>query len=207
MSSLMVNGRAVKPVLVNGYASVARIWTAGDTIEFVLPMQIQRVRADEKIAANIGQVALRYGPLVYNIERVDQDIDGVLAADAPLTTQWRGDLLGGVTVITGAFANGAPMMAIPNYTRFNRNPAVPPPPPKPDAANAAANAAAKDGARGVGRSGVSAGRCDAGDVHRVLPGRRHDHETSARRAGHAACDSGALAQLAGATTVYGHRAI
>ncbi len=142
MSSLMVNGRAVKPVLVNGYASVTRTWTAGDKIEFVLPMRIQRVRADDKIAANIGRVALRYGPLMYNIEKVDQDIDGVLPPDAPLTAQWRGDLLGGVTVITGAFASGAPMMAIPNYTRFNRNPAVPPPPPRPDAAIAAANAVA-----------------------------------------------------------------
>ena len=142
MSSLMVNGRAVKPVLVNGYASVTRTWTAGDKIEFVLPMRIQRVRADDKIAANIGRVALRYGPLMYNIEKVDQDIDGVLPPDAPLTAQWRGDLLGGVTVITGAFASGAPMMAIPNYARFNRNPAVPPPPPRPDAAIAAANAVA-----------------------------------------------------------------
>ena len=142
ISSLMVNGRAVKPTLANGYASITRTWTAGDKIEFVLPMKIQRVRADEKIAANIGRVALRYGPLVYNIERVDQDIDGVLAPDAPLTTQWRGDLLGGVTVITGAFANGAPMMAIPNYTRFNRNPAVPPSPPRPDSATTAANAVA-----------------------------------------------------------------
>lgn len=139
MSSLMVNGRTVTPVLVNGYASITRTWSAGDTIEFVLPMKIQRVRADEKIAANIGRVALRYGPLVYNIERVDQDIDGVLPAGAPLTTQWRGDLLGGVTVITGAFANGTPMMAIPHYARFNRNPAVPPPPPRPDSATAAAN--------------------------------------------------------------------
>jgi DUF1680 family protein len=142
ISALTVNGRAVKPVVANGYASVTRTWRAGDKITFILPMKVQRVRADEKIAANAGRVALRYGPLVYNIEQVDQDINGVLAPDAPLTTQWRGDLLGGVTVIKGTFANGTPMMAIPNYTRFNRNPAVPPPPPRPDSATAAANAIA-----------------------------------------------------------------
>ena len=36
--------------------------------------------ASEKIAATSGKVALRYGPLVYNIEQVDQDITGALAA-------------------------------------------------------------------------------------------------------------------------------
>jgi len=142
LSRLRVNGRPVTAKLMNGYASVTRSWTAGDRIEFVLPMTVQRVRTDEKVAANIGRVALRYGPLVYNIEKADQDIDGVLAPDAPLATQWRGDLLGGVTVITGAFTNGAPMMAIPHYARFNRNPAVPPPAARPDAATAAATARA-----------------------------------------------------------------
>ncbi|MEP7001436.1 MAG: beta-L-arabinofuranosidase domain-containing protein, partial [bacterium] len=142
LASLSVNGRAVKPVMIDGYASITRTWSAGDKIEFVLPMKIQRVRADAKIAANTDRVALRYGPLVYNIEKVDQDIDGVLAPDAPLSTEWRPDLLGGVTVITGAFANGSPMLAIPNFTRFNRNPPAPPPPPKPDSATAAANAVA-----------------------------------------------------------------
>ncbi|MBL0171321.1 MAG: glycoside hydrolase family 127 protein [Gemmatimonadaceae bacterium] len=142
ISSLKVNGRAERMNVVNGYAVVTRRWSAGDTIELALPMTVQRVRADARIEADVGRVALRYGPLVYNIEKVDQDIDGVLAPDAPLTTEWRGDLLGGVTVITGAFANGAPMTAIPHYARFNRNPAPPPPPPRPDSATAAANAAA-----------------------------------------------------------------
>jgi DUF1680 family protein len=155
LASLTVNGRAVKPVMIDGYASITRTWNAGDKIEFVLPMKIQRVRADAKIAANTDRVALRYGPLVYNIEKVDQDIDAVLAPDAPLSTEWRPDLLGGVTVITGAFANGSPMLAIPNFTRFNRNPPAPPPPPKPDSATAAANAVAIATAAAVA---VAAGR-------------------------------------------------
>jgi hypothetical protein len=37
-----------------------------------------------------------------------------------LSTQWQGDLLGGVRVIKGASANGAPLTAIPNYARLNR---------------------------------------------------------------------------------------
>jgi len=65
-------------------------------------------------------VALRYGPLVYNIESVDQDVEGVLSPTAALSTEWKGYLLGGVLVIKGAFANGAPLMAVPNYARLNR---------------------------------------------------------------------------------------
>ena len=37
-----------------------------------------------------------------------------------MTTEWREDFLGGVTVIKGTFTNGAPMMAIPNFVRSNR---------------------------------------------------------------------------------------
>jgi DUF1680 family protein len=144
---MSVNGSIVKPAIANGYASIARTWKAGDRIEFELPMPVQRVRASEKIAADQGKVALRYGPLTYNIEQVDQDIDGVLDSSARLTTEWRGDLLSGVTVIKGAFANGAPMTAIPNYARYNRNPPAPPyvplpPPPPPPARGTTASPAA-----------------------------------------------------------------
>jgi len=129
LASIAVNGAAVTPAMAGGYASITRTWKAGDTIDVTLPMVVQRVHASEKIAATVGKVALRYGPLVYNIEQVDQDIAGVLEPSAPLTTEWRADLLGGVTVIKGAFADGTPLLAIPNYARYNRNP---PAPPRPD---------------------------------------------------------------------------
>jgi DUF1680 family protein len=124
--SFAVNGSRVRPAIANGYASITRTWKAGDRIEIDLPMAIQRVRASEQIAANRGRVALRYGPLVYNIEQVDQNIGGVLPPAAPLKTEWRPDLLGGVLVVTGAFADGTPFQAIPNYARYNRNPVEPP---------------------------------------------------------------------------------
>jgi DUF1680 family protein len=134
IASLSVNGSSMKPAIENGYATITRTWKAGDKIEFELPMRVQRVRASEKIDADKDKVALRYGPIVYNIEQVDQDITGaILDPSAPLATEWRDDLLHGVTVIKGAFADGKPMMAIPNYARYNRNPPAPPwtPPPPP----------------------------------------------------------------------------
>jgi hypothetical protein len=109
------------PVIKHGYAVITREWAAGDTITLELPMTVQRLKADPRIEADRGRVALRYGPLIYNVETADQpDIDGALGA-APLTPVWRGDLLGGVMALQGAWADGRPLLAIPNYARNNRD--------------------------------------------------------------------------------------
>lgn len=69
-----------------------------------------------------------YGPLVYNVETMDgHDIEQGLS-DAPLTMEWRPDLLGGVMVMKGKWNDGSSMTAIPNFARMNR---VPPPPEYP----------------------------------------------------------------------------
>jgi uncharacterized protein len=120
LEAISVNGTAVPPAIEYGYAAITRDWKAGDRIDFVVPMKVQRVKADKNIAADVGRVALRYGPLIYNIESVDQDINLVLGSDATLSTEWKPNLLGGVVVIKGAFTTGAPMVAIPNYARNNR---------------------------------------------------------------------------------------
>jgi hypothetical protein len=83
-------------------------------------MEPQRVVADERIKADAGTTALKYGPLVYNVETHDnRDINKGLSQE-PLEMQWRPDLLGGVMVMTGKWNDGSPMMAIPNYARMNR---------------------------------------------------------------------------------------
>jgi DUF1680 family protein len=123
IESLAVNGEAVHPEVVNGYAAIKRAWKAGDKIELVLPMRPQRVKCIDEVEANRGRVALRYGPLVYNVEAVDgNNMDGVLRPSSLLSTEWRPDLLGGVVVINGAFADGSPLVAIPNFARNNRIP-------------------------------------------------------------------------------------
>jgi len=125
--SIAVNGSAIEPKIERGYAVITRSWKAGDRIELELPMKVQRVHAVEAIEADRGKVALRYGPLVYNIEKVDVgDVAKVLPPEAALTTEWRDDLLGGVMVIKATFADGSPMLAIPNYARMNREPTPPP---------------------------------------------------------------------------------
>jgi DUF1680 family protein len=120
ITSITVNGKTVKPRLEKGYAVINRKWKAGDKIDWVFPMAVQRVSADGRIAADMGRVALRYGPLVYNFESADQNLDLTLAKDAALSTEWNPELLGGVLVIKGTYSNGTPLLAIPNYARNNR---------------------------------------------------------------------------------------
>ncbi|MGB2821636.1 MAG: beta-L-arabinofuranosidase domain-containing protein [Phycisphaerae bacterium] len=120
IASIAVNGSAITPPVEKGYAVITRTWKAGDKIDLVLPMKVQRVKGSDKIATTAGQVALRYGPLMYTAESVDQDITGTLSGDSALTTEWRGDFLGGVMVIKGRWSDGKALLAIPYYARNNR---------------------------------------------------------------------------------------
>jgi DUF1680 family protein len=120
LKSLSLNGSPETAKLDKGYAVIEREWKAGDRIELELPLEPQRVKADDKVAADRGRVALRYGALIYCIESADQNVEQVLRPDAPLTTEWKPDLLGGVLVIHSKFADGKPLLAIPYYARANR---------------------------------------------------------------------------------------
>jgi DUF1680 family protein len=120
VTSISVNGKAVTPTIDKGYAVIHRQWKSGDRIDLVLPMKVQRVKASDRIVADRGRVAIRCGPLVYCIERVDQDITQVLNPQSGLTSEWRPDLLAGVMVIKAAYADGSAMTAIPYYSRANR---------------------------------------------------------------------------------------
>jgi DUF1680 family protein len=115
-----VNGQEHSPVIRKGYAVVTREWKHGDRIELELPMEPQRVAADSRIMADNGLVALKYGPLVYNVEAKDNLNIGRKLSDSPLKAEWRPDLLGGVMVISGKWQDGSPMLAIPNFARMNR---------------------------------------------------------------------------------------
>ena len=120
ITSIALNGSAITPPVEKGYAVITRNWKAGDKIDLVLPMKVRRIKGIDKIAATRGQVALRYGPLIYCVESADQDLENVLGPESALSTEWRGDLLGGVNVIKGAWADGSPLTAIPYYARNNR---------------------------------------------------------------------------------------
>jgi DUF1680 family protein len=121
--SLSVNGQKIEPVIHKGYAEIKRLWKAGDKVEFELPMEVQRITSDAKVEANKGKVALRYGALIYNFEEVDNGgrINEGNLGNSPLKAEWTPDFLNGMMLIKGTWADGSPMVAIPNFARMNRN--------------------------------------------------------------------------------------
>ncbi|MCP5548084.1 MAG: glycoside hydrolase family 127 protein [Akkermansiaceae bacterium] len=119
--SMSLNGENIEPEIEHGYATITRTWKKGDVVNFELPMVPQIVRGSDKIEATQGQVALRYGPLVYCVERADQNIQRAINTSAPLTMEWKPDLLGGVKVMHGKWADGENLTAIPYYARANRD--------------------------------------------------------------------------------------
>lgn len=101
---IRVNGQPVQISRVNGYARIERSWQSGDVVELTLPMPVQRIHADPRVQADSGRVALQRGPIVYCLEGDDNGGSArnlVVPPDAPLTAEYRADLLGGVTVLHG----------------------------------------------------------------------------------------------------------
>ena len=115
---LAVNGQAQPVNTQKGFARIRRTWQARDRVELVLPMPVQRVHCDERVAANRGRVAVQRGPIVYSFEDVDHARpvrSAVLPPEAELTALWRGELLGGVMTVKAGGLQG-----VPNFARLNR---------------------------------------------------------------------------------------
>ncbi len=133
---LSVNGQPVDREMALGFARIERRWTAGDTIELMLPMPVRRVRADDRVREDAGRVALARGPFVYAAEWADnggQALNLVVPDEAPLASEFRSELLNGVVTITGpatALGRGPDgvtvestpheLVAIPYYAWANR---------------------------------------------------------------------------------------
>jgi len=120
LKSLSINGKPIAMNAVKGYIAITRDWKKGDKIDLEIPMEIQQITADENILADSGRIAFRYGPMIYNVEKADgQDISKLIGPD-PLKLEWRSDLFNGTMTIKGKWADGTPLLAIPNYLRANR---------------------------------------------------------------------------------------
>jgi uncharacterized protein len=102
---ITVNGeRLPQTAPEKGYIRVARAWKRGDVVRLRLPMPVEHVHADPRVAADVGRVALQRGPVVYCLEGVDNGShvrNVCLPRDAVLTATFDKSLLGGVAVIRG----------------------------------------------------------------------------------------------------------
>ncbi len=123
-AELTVNGKPVAPLEVEkGYARLTRLWRSGDTVRLNLPMPVERIEANPRVAADRGRVAVRRGPIVYCFEAIDNGgsaMDVVLPLDPKFTAEYHPDLLGGVTVVSGVDRRGRKITAVPYHAWDNR---------------------------------------------------------------------------------------
>ncbi len=146
--AITVNGKSLTAInKVSGYARLRRRWQAGDEIALSLPMPVERIKTNPKVAADVGRVALQRGPIVYCLEALDnggQVRSLVIPPDAELRAEHHAELLRGVTVVKGpalavhrtaepdklystadraaASADKIEFTAIPYYANANREP-------------------------------------------------------------------------------------
>ncbi len=101
--TLRVNGAAVSPPVVRGYAAIRRSWKRGDTVQLSLPMEVQRLAAHPNVLQAQGKIAVRRGPLIYAFEQADNPVplhDVALPAGATFQSRVDSTLAGGVVRLT-----------------------------------------------------------------------------------------------------------
>ena len=83
--SVKVNGELVTGQLQNGYIDIDRNWKKGDKVEIHFDMEPRTVKANNKVDADRGRVAIERGPIVYCAEWPDNNFDvlGVLLNQNP----------------------------------------------------------------------------------------------------------------------------
>jgi DUF1680 family protein len=100
--AIKVNGEEVAYAIQNGYAVINRSWKKNDNLTVELPMDVQRVAANENLVDDIGKIALQRGPIMYCAEWVDNNGKAsnlLIPANTQFTTEFKPDLLKGVTVL------------------------------------------------------------------------------------------------------------
>ncbi|WP_461639374.1 glycoside hydrolase family 127 protein [Labilibaculum euxinus] len=117
-----VNNEAVELNTDKGYAVLNRSWKKGDRVEYTLPMDIRKVKANEQVLDDQGKVALERGPIVYCVEGADNDdVDHVsISLETSFTAAFSPKLLNGVEFITATDVSGKNFIAIPYFVWDNR---------------------------------------------------------------------------------------
>lgn len=135
---ILVNDeKVINPDTSNGYFVLKRKWKKGDNINLFIPMDVNRIKSNEKVTVSTGKYAFQRGPLVYCFEDIDNSgtINNTLVPDSShITSTFNEGLLNGVvTIQTDGYKvfeeeSGRRMLsdrpikltAIPYYTWANR---------------------------------------------------------------------------------------
>ena len=136
---ILVNGKPVNYQLEKGYAVFNQTWKKGDVISFELPMEIEKVIANEKVKDDQGRFALQRGPIVYCIEgpdHADQAVQNIVVDEqSNFTANYNPTMLNGILTLDGKgsatsrqvnsdqlLKKELPVKAIPYYAWNNRGP-------------------------------------------------------------------------------------
>jgi uncharacterized protein len=137
-TAVFLNGKKINIDIQSGYTSIDREWENGDEIMVEFPMKPRRVKANNLVKADEGQVALQRGPIIYCLEE-DKGVKGYnnyFLASLKENFEYQGDLLNGVGTLVGIlkrdqksaevepFWRNIPhvFQAIPYYAWANRDP-------------------------------------------------------------------------------------
>ncbi|MDE7408170.1 MAG: glycoside hydrolase family 127 protein, partial [Muribaculaceae bacterium] len=94
--SVKVNGKTIdKAIGSDGYMTLNRNWRKGDRIELVLDMTPRVVRANHRVKADRGRLAVERGPVVYCAEWADNAGHDVLQASISALSdikEYKGDM-------------------------------------------------------------------------------------------------------------------
>ena len=100
---LKINGDPVEIKMADGYAEIYRKWKPGDKVEIDFPMDIRKVIADERLAADRDKFAVQRGPVIFCTEWPDNNkgnvLNMVLNKDSQFSSEFNPTLLGGTEVI------------------------------------------------------------------------------------------------------------
>lgn len=101
--TVSVNGEPVESHLENGYFVISRKWKKNDVVRLSLDMHPRLVKANDKVEACHGRMAVERGPIVYCAEWPDNrgfNVHAVLLNRHPeFSLTWQPDLLYGINVI------------------------------------------------------------------------------------------------------------
>jgi DUF1680 family protein len=136
---IKINGREVNYTLEKGYAVFKRTWNKGDVVEMNLPMEVEKVLANDKVKDDKGKFAFQKGPLVYCLEGPDNK-DGVVQnivmnQQVAVKESYEKQLMNGIITLTGEgsatsrqvessdlLKTNLQATAIPYYAWSNRGP-------------------------------------------------------------------------------------
>ena len=99
--AVSVNGEPVQAEAADGYLALRRRWEDGDEVGLSLEMPVRLVRANPRVRADAGCVAVARGPIVYCLEEADngRDLHALRLAGAKADdfgVEWKPDKLGGI---------------------------------------------------------------------------------------------------------------